>query len=50
MAATITCGMIVVGPLFYAMYVVLPTSMVSFSIVPPKRDKRESCVTGSSQG
>jgi hypothetical protein len=38
-AATITCGMIVVGPLFYAMYVELPTIMVSFSIVPPKQDK-----------
>jgi hypothetical protein len=38
-AATITCGMIVVGPPFYTMYVVLPKIMVRFSIVPPERDK-----------
>jgi DHA2 family multidrug resistance protein len=29
--ATITCGMLVVGPPFYAMYVALPKIMVSFS-------------------
>jgi MFS transporter, DHA2 family, multidrug resistance protein len=31
-AATITCGMFVAGPPFYAMYVALPKIMVSFSV------------------
>lgn len=30
-AATVTCGMLVIGPPFYAMYVALPKIMVSFS-------------------